>query len=515
MGDHRVRGGLSRSLSSGGGLARGLATAVWVVVLALPAAAPCAPALAAGAAAGQRVSSSPAPGGPVALRLVRAAGGRPAGTAAGGRGHGPRGMSALGRRHGASTRGTAPADGAINRGWISGTVTAADGGARLSGVEVRVFTGGGQGAGFGITGADGAYVAGELDPAVGGYRVCFDAAGVRGDRAPLGYASQCYRDVPWTLGSMGITFPAPGATPVSVTALRSTPGIDAALGAAGGISGTVTAAAGARLSGVHVEVYASTGQDAGSAVTGADGTYRVTELNPAVPGYRVCFDAGDARGGNPPFGYASQCYRDVSWGGGNHRVPSATPVPVVAGRGTPGVDAALAAAGGISGTVTAAVGGARLSDVGVRVYTSTDEYELLAFTGADGTYRVTGLPAQDDYRVCFDTSYAAGGSSTAGYFSQCYRDVPWAGGDGPVPGATPVPVVAGRLTPGVDAALVARGDLRYRHRRGRRDPRMSRLPACDLNVGVVPATSMRWSRAWSRPAGRVADAGGKPGGRAS
>jgi hypothetical protein len=87
------------------------------------------------------------------------------------------------------------------------------------------------------------------------------------------------------------------------------------------------------------------------------------------------------------------------------------------------------ATGGISGTVTAAAGGARLSDVTVEVDTSSGHYAGLAFTGADGTYEVTGLdPAAPGYRVCFDASDVTGGSSYLGYLSQCYRNVPWAGG---------------------------------------------------------------------------------------
>jgi Carboxypeptidase regulatory-like domain len=337
-------------------------------------------------------------------------------------------------------------------GGISGTVTAAAGGARLSGVRVRVYSGSGDGEGSAVTGADGTYRVTRLAPAAPGYRVCFDASDVAGGSSITGYLSQCYRNVPWAGGS-----PAPGAAPVPVTAGRLTPAVDAALGAAGGVSGTVTAAAGgARLSGVRVEVYTSSGDYEGSAATGPDGTYEVTGLAPVAPGYRVCFDASYAAGGSSSAGYFSQCYRDVPWAGGYSPAPGAAPVPVTGGRLTT-VDAALNAAGGISGTVTAAAGGARLSGVDVEVFASSGDAAGSADTGADGTYEVTGLaPAAPGYRVCFDARFAAGGSSSAGYLSQCYRNVPWAGGS-PAPGAAPVPVTAGRLTPAVDAALNTAG----------------------------------------------------------
>ena len=132
------------------------------------------------------------------------------------------------------------------------------------------------------------------------------------------------------------------------------------------------------------------------------------------------------------------------------------------GTGARGVAPAVDAAGegGISGTVTAAAGGARLSGVDVEVWNGSgdhSEYVGSATTGADGTYRVTGLaPLAPGYVVCFDGSDATGGSSSAGYLGQCYRNVPWAVGD-PALGATPVPVMAGRLTPAVDATLNAAG----------------------------------------------------------
>ena len=197
----------------------------------------------------------------------------------------------------------------------------------------------------------------------------------------------------------------------------------------------------------------------------ADGTYRVTGLPAAAPGYSVCFDASDARGGSSSTGYLGQCYQGVPWDPSDgDGVPSgATPVPVTAGRLTPAVDAALIAAGGITGTVTAAAGGAGLSNVRVGVFGTSPYADWLATTGPDGTYRVTGLDLlADGYVICFDASDARGGSSGGGYFSQCYRGVPWdpSLNDGyPPDDGTPVPVTAGRLTPAVDAALDAAGGI--------------------------------------------------------
>jgi hypothetical protein len=68
------------------------------------------------------------------------------------------------------------------------------------------------------------------------------------------------------------------------------------------------------------------GHFVGSARTARDGTYTVTGLPAAAPGYTVCFEASNATGGNSSHGYAGQCCRNV---------------PVTAGALTPGADAAL------------------------------------------------------------------------------------------------------------------------------------------------------------------------------
>lgn len=45
-----------------------------------------------------------------------------------------------------------------------------------------------------------------------------------------------------------------------------------------------------------------------------------------------------------------------------------------------------------------------------------------ATTGADGTFLLSGLPA-DDYLVCFDPADATGGTSSTGYRDTCWKDV--------------------------------------------------------------------------------------------
>ena len=77
---------------------------------------------------------------------------------------------------------------------------------------------------------------------------------------------------------------------------------------------------------------------------------------------------------------------------------------MTAGSTTPDIDAALANAGHVAGTVTAAAGSAPLADVWVSVYAPLGAgwvYDRRTETGSDGTYDVGGLPT-GTYRVGFD-----------------------------------------------------------------------------------------------------------------
>ena len=127
---------------------------------------------------------------------------------------------------------------------------------------------------------------------------------------------------------------------------------------------------------MSVQVFNAGGDPAGQAFTGADGTYRVTGLPSAAPGYSVCFDASDVTGGNSRHSYANQCYRGVPWdlSDGGEPAPGATPVPVTAGRMTPAVDAALIPRAG-SPAPSPPRPADRLSGVGAKVFNGSGEHE--------------------------------------------------------------------------------------------------------------------------------------------
>ncbi|MGH3394267.1 MAG: hypothetical protein ACRDPO_06200, partial [Streptosporangiaceae bacterium] len=125
------------------------------------------------------------------------------------------------------------------------------------------------------------------------------------------------------------------------------------------------------------------------------------------------------------------------WFGGQPSAAQATPVPVRAGRTTPGIGVRLAADGGIAGTVSTGAS----ADVGVCVGAFAPGRPVptaLAITAAGGRYELDGLAA-GRYQVEFTA-----GCGDAGYATRWYQGVTSRSG------ARPVIVTAGSVTTGID-----------------------------------------------------------------
>jgi len=326
---------------------------------------------------------------------------------------------------------------------ISGTVTdAAPGHHGLANVRVSVSsasTGASQSV---TTVGDGSYTVTGM-PAGTDYQVCFYPAGATGGSSDaLGYLDQCYDNQPMS-GT---------PTAVTVTVGETRTAVDAALAMAGAITGTVSDAGGTHhgLANASVSVSSpSNGNYYGYARTAADGSYTVSGM-PAGTDYQVCFFATGATGGSTDaLGYLDQCYDNQPTTG------TPTPVAVVLGAPRVGVNAALAVAGAISGTVSDEGGTHNgLANVSVTAYSASTGGSANASTAADGTYTVSGMPAGTDYQVCFYASGATGGSSDAtGYLNQCYDNQPITGTP------TPVAVTLGAPRVGIDAALAGGGAI--------------------------------------------------------
>jgi len=245
------------------------------------------------------------------------------------------------------------------------------------------------------------------------------------------YLPQYYNDEP----------SASEATLLSVGDGVTTSGIDAALAAGGEIKGTVTSAA--SKAGVEdIEVCAwgiEEGEYGGCALTGTAGEYTIEGLS--TGDYTVQFSSAYESGLN----YLPQYYN------GKPRFAEAEPVPVTAGSTTPKIDAAMAAGGQISGTVTAASSKAALKGVEVCAQPTGErpsETSGCAETDAGGEYTLSGL-ATGEYVVEFSGPY----DSSVEYAEQYYE------GKSSYSEADPVVVTAGAAKTDIDAAMLAMGEI--------------------------------------------------------
>jgi hypothetical protein len=221
------------------------------------------------------------------------------------------------------------------------------------------------------------------------------------------------------------------ATPVTTTVPNETANIDASLGLAGSISGTVIEdGTGDPLQDIYV---CSEGVDNGAfncTTTAADGTYTIGGL--ATGNYTVNFRDFDGI-------YVNEFFDDAT------DSDSATPVSVTAPNDTAGIDAGLATGGSISGTVTEDGSGDPLD--GISVCAAGEDVNAYSCTGtaADGTYTVGGLPS-GNFRVQF-TDYSAI------HLDEYFDDVVQ------YDAATLVGVTAPDATAGIDAGLSTGGSI--------------------------------------------------------
>lgn len=213
------------------------------------------------------------------------------------------------------------------------------------------------------------------------------------------------------------------ATPVVVTDGQMSGDVDGYLEQLGSISGVVSEdGTGTLLEGVTVTAREFCGcGDPVTTTTDIEGKYQFT------------LPAGDYEVSFKLTGYTKQYWENTDFAG-------ATPVTVNEGADTSGIDAALVVADptGISGTVTDAATGLPLADV--LVYVDGTNGFGMAETEANGEYEILGLAPGEDYIVTFDSC-------------SCDYEIEWWNGVHDPDLATPVIVVDGITTTGIDAAL--------------------------------------------------------------
>jgi Carboxypeptidase regulatory-like domain len=254
-------------------------------------------------------------------------------------------------------------------GILSGTVTAAATGKPLSGVCVSDDQGD-----FGITGRDGSYRIDQMT--AGTITVAFSGGcGSKGS-----YASQYYS------GQVAVE----AANSVRITAGHTAGGISAAMQPGATITGRVTGTRGQKLTNVCVSAISPLYlglpfDDLGAQAVSRNGTYTVANLDPGQ--YAVAFWAGCAFAPNAG---AQQ------WFKAQPTFETAGLVSAPAGVTVAGIDATLAPAGSIVGTVTDPAG----NPVGVACVT--------AVGGIAG-------PAGNNQALAFDAGYTLGGLAPGRY----------------------------------------------------------------------------------------------------
>ncbi|MGZ6638798.1 MAG: carboxypeptidase regulatory-like domain-containing protein [Solirubrobacteraceae bacterium] len=284
-------------------------------------------------------------------------------------------------------------------------------------VSATPASGGGPG-GFATADADGNYDIGGL--ASGSYKVQFSSCG-----GSDSYLTQ------WYEGRADFS----SADTVSVTAPKTTSGIDATLQEGGHVTGHVQNASSAALQGTCVSATPASGSGFGSnALTDASGNYDIGGLASGL--YTVEFSSC-----GPTGRYITQ------WYDGKADMSSADAVSVTAPNTTSGIDATLRQGGHITGHVQNTSSNPLVFICVSATPTAGGGLGGSATTDASGDYDIAGL-ATDSYKVQFNTCGAPGG-----YVTQWYE------GKADFSSADPVSVTAPNTASGIDATLQNGGHI--------------------------------------------------------
>lgn len=284
--------------------------------------------------------------------------------------------------------------------------------------SLQIFDEWGFSVAYGYTDAAGAYRFSGLP--TGTYYV-----GVRSDI----YQDELYDNIFWSGNGYSDAL---DGTPIQVTAPQ-TQSIDLLLDLGGTISGTVTdASSGLPVADVAIQIRDTNGNYR-YAYTNPDGTYTVRGL--ATGSYRA-----QAYESN----YLSVLYNGIPCDP-DCDPANGTLIPVTAPNDTGGIDFALTKGGEISGTLRDSVSGLPLEYGNVDIFDSTGAYKGYGYTYPDfnGNYSTPLLPAGTYYLR----------TSSWSYMTELYNNMPclWSQCD-PLTG-TPVSVLAGVTTAGIDVSL--------------------------------------------------------------
>ncbi|HEY3383078.1 MAG TPA: carboxypeptidase regulatory-like domain-containing protein [Vicinamibacterales bacterium] len=355
-------------------------------------------------------------------------------------------------------------------GTITGTVSYAAGGAPIAFTNVRVFNTTNANVKTVTTNASGVYTATGLPS--GTYYVR--------SSNPLGLVDILYNNIPCTGGACTATT----GTGVAVNAPQTVSGINLALPAGGSIGGTVTAAVGgAPIASATVRIYTTSNAQVASVTTNASGVYTAGGL--ATGTYY-------ARTANTP-AYVGQLYNNISCPTENCTANTGTGIAVTQGVTTGGINFSLAAAGSVTGTVSAAANGAKLANAIVRAFNSSNAQIGNGTTDASGVYTVVGLPPGQVYVRT---------QNGLGYIDMLYNGLPCPLGNCTTNTGTAVNVTAGAPTTGIDFALALGGTVS-----GTITDAGTSAPVAGLSVRVFDASNNQLGNTNTSPSGAYAFTG--------
>jgi protocatechuate 3,4-dioxygenase beta subunit len=221
--------------------------------------------------------------------------------------------------------------------------------------------------------------------------------------------------------------------------------LDFTLERLGSISGTWTdAVSGDPITGGIVGVFGSDGQILGGDFLVDGGVYQVSEIPAGDHFVRADPDFGSV--------FLRELYDDVPCFDGC-QLAAGTPVTVLPGTDTPGIDFVLDRGGTLTGTLTDSLTGVPLEGVTVLVLEKDGGLRASPVTNAAGTYTAEGLPPK---------SYLALALTSLTHAGELYDDIPCFGGlfggcalvDG-----TPIPVTVNSTVADIDFALDPLGSI--------------------------------------------------------
>jgi hypothetical protein len=185
------------------------------------------------------------------------------------------------------------------------------------------------------------------------------------------------------------------ADPVAVTFGGTTSGIDFALDPGGRISGTVRDVNNSPLVNVNVQVHDSNGDFVDEVNTDTSGNFITSGLASGI--YYVSTDNA--------VGLVDYAWNNLLCAGGFCQQELGTPIAVTVPSTTSGIDFILTPGHTISGTVTAAAGGAPIADVFVNLSNSVGTFVGGAFTDASGAFTMGAVPPGTYYANTFSGNY--------------------------------------------------------------------------------------------------------------